>query len=204
MPPPRRPIQPRPCTPAWICRRRPAPLSSTRPPPSTPISIISPPQIEQQIVKIEQQQIEGFGTSDAKRDAAAPTLRRAHRESTARLNTPLDASRYHDLPPLEPARPPQPPRAAVPRRHEQRWRAARALDPELRGLYVPERDPEQLDTASDFDAVALLGGAEPWAVGGSGLGLGGGLGGGLAAVGAGVDARRGAAVALGEQLPLGR
>ena len=158
--------------------------------------------IEQRIVKIEQQQSDGFGASDAMREAAAPTLRRAHRESTGRLNTPLDTPRYHDLPSLEPAE--QPSRAPVPRRQEPRWRAARSHEPELRGLYVPERDPEQLDTASDPDALAdtlarldaRFGGAGPWAAGG-------GLGGGLAAVGAGVDARRGAAVALGELLPLG-
>ena len=74
------------------------------------------------------------------------------------------------------------------RRREPRWHAARALEPELLALFVPEREPELLDTAASDE---LLGDSEPYA-----------FGSGLAAVGAGIDARRGAAVGLGARLPL--
>ena len=85
--------------------------------------------IEQQLAAHDQA---AFDTSDAKRDAAAPTLRRANRESTARLNTPLDSvGRYHDLPSLEPTEPPRPARVPASRRRDPRWHAARALEPGL-------------------------------------------------------------------------
>ena len=161
-------------------------------PAGPPLSSLAAPKlnssalVEQQLATHDQT---AFGTSDAKRDAAAPTLRRANRESTARLNTPLDSvGRYHDLPSLEPAGPPRAARVPASRRREPRWHAARALEPELLALFVPEREPELLDTAASDE---LLGDSEPYA-----------FGGGLAAVGAGVDARRGAAVALGARLPL--
>jgi len=85
--------------------------------------------VEQQLAAHDQA---AFDTSDAKRDAAAPTLRRANRESTARLNTPLDSvGRYHDLPSLEPTEPPRPARVPASRRRDPRWHAARALEPGL-------------------------------------------------------------------------
>ena len=85
--------------------------------------------VEQQLAAHDQA---AFDTSDAKRDAAAPTLRRANRESTARLNTPLDSvGRYHDLPSLEPTEPPRPARVTASRRRDPRWHAARALEPGL-------------------------------------------------------------------------
>ena len=55
-------------------------------------------------------------------------------------------------------------------------------------LYVPV---VQSVTRSATASGKARGGSEPWA-----------LGGGLAAMGAGVDARRSAAVSLGEHLPL--
>ena len=96
--------------------------------------------------------------------------------------------RYHDLPSLEPSEPARPARVPASRRRDPRWHAARALEPELIALFVPEREPELLDTAASDE---LLGDSEPYA-----------FGGGLAPVGAGVDAPRGAAVALGARLPL--
>jgi hypothetical protein len=161
-------------------------------PAGPPLSSLAAPKlnssalVEQQLATHDQT---AFGTSDAKRDAAAATLRRANRESTARLNTPLDSvGRYHDLPSLEPTGPPRAARMPASRRREPRWHAARALEPELLALFVPEREPELLDTAASDE---LLGDSEPYA-----------FGSGLAAVGAGIDARRGAAVGLGARLPL--
>ena len=162
-------------------------------PAGPPLSSLAAPQlnssalIEQQLATHDQT---AFETSDVKRDAVAPTLRRANRESTSRLNTPLDSvGRYHDLPSLEPSTgPPRAARVPASRRREPRWHAARALEPELLALFVPDREPELLDTAASDE---LLGDCEPYA-----------FGGGLAAAGAGVDARRGAAVGLGARLPL--
>ena len=151
--------------------------------------------VQRQLEQIEQQ---AFDSTPSGKEAAQRTMRRALRQSAATLNTPVDsARRYHDLPTLDAPPEPPPTRAAPPRRQEPRWLAARALEPDLKALFVAEREPEILDTAvADADDVFRPSTRASCDSSGSWDFIG------LAPFGAGVDARRAASIALGEQLPL--
>jgi hypothetical protein len=70
--------------------------------------------------------------------------RRAVREATSALETPLEqTTRYENLPGLEADPAPQP--RPVARRPEARWLVAQGLQPDLLDLFGADREPEALD-----------------------------------------------------------
>eukprot|EP00965_Chrysotila_dentata_P040564 1345602-Pleurochrysis_carterae.AAC.2 len=98
------------------------------------------------LVERQLAQQQAVAAAAARAKDAERRRRVASRKGAAALNTPQETTeRYRDLTPVD-AVAEKPAQRPVQRRHEPRWLATRDIEPCLKDLYTPDREPQVLDT----------------------------------------------------------